>query len=127
LSQSLKMPQVFVVYVLMVVLVSLLPSGGISLWHIDKVGHYLAYAGMALLAFLTFKSRVGRVGALIFAVGLGAVLEWAQSFVPGRDMSVVDGIANTLGVITGAVCFCLWGEQIAGRVGQLTGRLGIQT
>ena len=123
----MKMPQVFVAYVLIVVFVSLLPSGGISLWHIDKIGHYLAYAGMAILAFLTFKSRVGQVGALIFAVGLGAVLEWAQSFVPGRDMSVADGMANTLGVISGAVCFYLWGEQIADRVGHLAGRLGTQT
>ena len=105
LSQGLKMVLIFALYVLLVIFVSLVPSGGISLWHIDKIGHFLAYAGMAILALLTFDSGIARISALIFAVALGAALEWGQSFVPGRDMSLLDGIANTLGVLSGTLLF----------------------
>jgi hypothetical protein len=94
LNQDVKMVLIFALYVLLVIFVSLFPSEGISLWHIDKIGHFLAYAGMAILAFLTFDSGIARISALFFAVALGAALEWGQSFVPGRDMSLLDGIAK---------------------------------
>jgi VanZ family protein len=43
---------------------------------------------------------------------LGALLEWGQSLVPGRDMSWVDGAANALGVLVGAVCFHFCGHTL---------------
>jgi VanZ family protein len=105
LNRGVKMGLIFALYVLLVIFVSLVPGEGISLWHIDKIGHFLAYAGMAVLAFLTFDSGRARISALVFAVALGAALEWGQSFVPGRDMSLLDGIANTLGVLAGTLLF----------------------
>jgi VanZ family protein len=110
LDRDSKMRLLFAFYVLLIVLASLSPSSGRSFWHIDKVGHFLAYSGMVVLAFLTFGSGVERLLVLIFAIGLGAVLEWVQSFVPGRDMSFIDGIANTLGVFAGALFFRLRGQ-----------------
>lgn len=104
------MPLMFALYVLAVISVSLVPSGGIALWHIDKIGHFLAYAGMGVLAFWAFDSGIARISALFFAIALGAVLEWGQSFVPGRDMSLVDGIANILGVFSGVLLFRLRGR-----------------
>jgi VanZ family protein len=104
---------VYVFYVLMVILVSLLPSTGGSFWHVDKIGHLIAYAGMAVLALVAFKSGISRALALFSAVSLGAALEWGQSFVPGRDMSMIDGIMNTLGVIAGTVLFWFRGQHIA--------------
>lgn len=112
MSQGLKMLVIYVFYVLMVIFVSLLPSTGVSFWHIDKIGHFFAYAGMAVLALLAFNSGISRSSALFFAVALGAALEWGQSFVPGRDMSLIDGMANTLGVITGTVLFWFRGQHI---------------
>ena len=106
MSQGWKMTLIFALYVLLVILVSLFPSTGISpVRHIDKIGHFLAYMGMAILALLTFDSGIARISALLFAVALGAALEWGQSFVPGRDMSLLDGIANTLGVLSGTLLF----------------------
>jgi len=55
---------------------SLFPSRGSSLWHVDKIGHFLAYLGMAILAFLAFNPGIARISALVFAIALGAVLEW---------------------------------------------------
>ena len=112
LRNKVKKHLVFSVYVLGVIFVSLLPGGGGSFWHLDKIGHYLAYLGMAVLAFLTFKAGTPQILALLFAVVLGAALEWCQSFLPGRDMSLWDGIANTLGVISGVVLFHFRGQYI---------------
>ena len=121
MSQGLKMLVIYVFYVLVVIFVSLLPSTGISFWYVDKIGHFCAYAGMAVLAHLAFNSKISRALALFFAVVLGAALEWGQSFVPGRDMSLVDGIANTLGVITGTVLFWFRGQHITRHVARFIG------
>ena len=99
-----------------VIILSLLPSGGVPFWHADKIAHFLAYAVMAVLALSGFRSRLFRPTALFCAVGLGTLLEWAQSFVPGRDMSLIDGIANTLGVFSGSLLFHLRGEDWVERI-----------
>jgi VanZ family protein len=113
---------IFALYVLAVILVSLLPGGGRSPVRVDDIGHFLAYAGMAVLACLTFSSGVARASALFFAVALGAALEWGQSFVPGRDMSLIDGMTNALGVLSGAVLFRLRGRHLARYVKRIMGR-----
>jgi VanZ family protein len=101
-------------YVLLVILVSLVPSSGDpSTWPIDKVGHFAAYAGMAVLAFLSFDTWTARLAALVGSVGLGAILEWGQSFVPGRDMSLVDALANTLGLLAGTMGFRFYGRVLS--------------
>ncbi len=105
-----KIRFVLLIYVLLVILASLLPSGGISVGNSDKVGHFFAYAGMAILALLSFEGKSARLAALLGAVGLGTLLEWGQSFVPGRDMSLADGITNALGVLVGALFFRFYGH-----------------
>ena len=105
MNSPAKIRLVLLVYVLLVILVSLLPSSGFSFWHIDKIGHFFAYCGMAILALLSFGVGSTRLVALLAAVGLGALLEWGQSFVPGRDMSLADGIVTALGVLAGALFF----------------------
>lgn len=112
MKTSRKIRYVLLIYVTLVVVVSLAPSSGASFWHIDKIGHFLAYGGMAILALLSFPVNSSRLAALLGCVALGAFLEWGQSFVPGRDMSLVDGLANTLGVLTGALFFRCQGQRL---------------
>lgn len=89
-----------------IVVVSLVPSSGGAIgWNLDKVGHFLAYAGLGLLACLSFEDRRSRLAALAGAVMLGSLLEVAQNFVPGRDMSALDELADIAGVLTGALIF----------------------
>jgi len=123
LNLSLKMPLVFTLYVLFVIFMSLFPSGeGISHWHIDKIGHFLAYTGMAMLTFLTLKRGIARISALFLAIALGAALEWGQSFVPGRNMSLIDGIVNTLGVLSGTLLFHLRGQYLVDYLERFIGK-----
>lgn len=101
------------VYAAGIVIVSLLPAGaGVGLWNLDKVGHFLAYAGLGLLVSLSFERAGARVAALIGAIALGALLEWGQSFVPGRQMSLADEIVNALGVVTGALIFRFKADEL---------------
>lgn len=97
---------VFILYALLIILLSLTPGDpeiGLAGW--DKVGHFLAYAGMAGLAFLTFRSKNGRFLALLFTIALGFLLEWIQSFIPARTMGWGDALANSLGVLVGTAVF----------------------
>lgn len=107
-----KIRLTLLIYTLLVSVVSLLPGSGASYGQADKVGHFIAYAGMAVLAMMSFKGRISRIAGLLGAIGVGALLEWGQSFIPGRDMSLLDGAANALGVLAGALFFRFWGEAL---------------
>lgn len=38
---------------------------------------------------------------MIFAIFFGLLTEVGQQFIPGRDMDIYDGIADTIGIIVG--------------------------
>ncbi|MDX8407004.1 MAG: VanZ family protein [Mariprofundaceae bacterium] len=71
----------------------------------DKIIHAIAYAVMAALFWLAFDAgQQARPGLMAFAAVLfcalyGASDEWHQSFVTGRDASVRDWLADTLGAM----------------------------
>lgn len=72
----------------------------------DKALHAGAYAlfgGFCLRAFHGGLHRPWRAvptaAALLLALGYGAADEWHQSWVPGRDASAADWIADAVGVV----------------------------
>jgi len=70
-----RMRLALVAWALGIVIVSLVPSTGVSLWNLDKVGHWFAYTGLAVLICLSFGVTTARLVGLIGAVALGALLE----------------------------------------------------
>jgi VanZ family protein len=72
-----------------------------SLWHLDKIGHFAAYGSLFTLTLFSFQPTRTRVAIFLLAIGLGITLEWLQSFVPGREMSALDALTNTVGLIFG--------------------------
>jgi len=108
-------------YVLAIIVVSVVPSSGVSLWNIDKAGHFVAYTGLAVLVCLTFGGRTQRILGLLGAVALGALLELVQSQVPGRDMSLVDGLVNTFGVLIGLLVFAVGERRVRGMAAAVFG------
>jgi VanZ family protein len=82
-----------------------LPAVTARVW--DKLLHMTEYGG---LAFLLARALMGDgrswravvLGATLLASAYGATDEYHQSFVPGRDSSVLDWSADTLGSIVGA-------------------------
>lgn len=102
---------VLFIYTLLIIFVSLAPiNQGIPMQNGDKAGHFLAYTGLSLLVCLAFAKRNQQIAALLLALGLGFLLEWGQSFVPGRDMSALDGLANSLGILTGIIIYYFQGD-----------------
>jgi len=82
-----------------------LPSGS------DKIIHYFEYSILALLFYrgLVYdRWNIGgliAVGVVIAGAGVALMDEFYQSFVPGRDCSLLDLVADFSGVISGTVIY----------------------
>jgi len=91
--------------ILLVVCLSLTPRMEIP-YHFsgaDKLAHFAAYTWLAMLPFFGFAGRrTALTGALLMAL-LGIGLECAQCYVPGREFSFFDILANSAGVTIGIV------------------------
>ena len=82
---------------------SLLPGDMLPPLPNDKVLHFGAYFLVALIpAACAARLRTGMVLAALGPV-LGALLEIAQAFVPGRSPELGDAIANSAGALVGAL------------------------
>jgi VanZ family protein len=78
----------------------------------DKLCHLIEYGGLGILLARLLRGalrvRFALVGALIaIAVGslIGAGDEYFQSYIPGRDSSVYDWMADTTGVMLAQIAF----------------------
>ena len=86
--------------------------GGMS----DLGAHALAYAGLGALLTRALAGGLGRsvrptlaVVAVVAASAYGVTDEFHQSFVPGRDPSGWDLLADTVGAALGAGAVMAWG------------------
>ena len=64
----------------------------------DKVGHLLGYFALQLSGGIGFKRATGIWFVLAFNICLGLGLETAQLYVPNREASMADMIANLAGI-----------------------------
>ena len=76
----------------------------------------VGYAIFGLILILTLKKYVVKndfLYAIIIAAGYGLLMEFLQMFVPNRDPSVVDAVANTVGAfITATIYQIKYGTKI---------------
>lgn len=94
----------------------LLPMPKFEWLTIDKLYHFIEYAILGiLLAWAFVKAKPSVVPSKLiwcFAAGLsilyGASDEWHQTFVPGRDATLADWIADVLGSIAGVLAVYLY-------------------
>ncbi|MBP2681514.1 MAG: hypothetical protein H6Q78_1377 [Candidatus Krumholzibacteriota bacterium] len=81
----------------------------------DKIAHFVEYFILGVLLFRGVGWNVTRSRPAVFgfmlavAVGIGAMDEIYQSFVPGRDMSIFDWSADALGAAAGTGLFVFTG------------------
>ena len=85
---------------------------GILGW--DKLQHFLAYGALGvavgLWAFPVFWKRrpvLALLLTILVSSAYGAIDEFHQYFVPGRDCNVWDWIADTLGAFLGALALMI--------------------
>ena len=93
----------FVIYTTFVTYISLRPVDSTSIEPWDKVGHIVIYSLFAVLGSGVIHNRSQYAALCAAIVVYGALIEWAQSFLPGRVMSFYDFLANVVGVVLGAI------------------------
>ncbi|MEN9968010.1 MAG: hypothetical protein RIR94_179 [Bacteroidota bacterium] len=73
----------------------------------DKVGHFIAYAILSLIALIVWRKRQTKfkIGLALALIGYGLLMEFLQGFVPGREVSAYDLLANSIGVGIGYLLF----------------------
>lgn len=75
----------------------------------DKLAHFVAYAVLGvLLAFGQARAGLAIAWAIALGVFVGGLDELYQGTVPGRSQELGDWIADSLGVIFGAVLYNTW-------------------
>ena len=101
----------FIILILAITILSLLPpKSNLELGKSDKIYHFLAYAILSLnFGFISTKIRSYFIG-IPFLIAYGLVIEFFQGFVPGRDPSFYDALANSMGVFSGFFIFRLFSK-----------------
>lgn len=77
-------------------------SGSGSAWHVSLLlngGHFVLFAGLAGLLAIAARARAPRAELLVWvvAVSWGALDEYHQAYVPGRDCSLLDLATDAAG------------------------------
>ncbi|MEM8843800.1 MAG: VanZ family protein [Pseudomonadota bacterium] len=76
-----------------------MPSGVEAAIHFnDKIIHAIAYFSLMLACDFSWKSGkflIIKAAMILFYSGM---IEYLQSFVPGREMSMLDIVANAVGI-----------------------------
>lgn len=89
----------------------LAPSGH---YGFDKLVHPGAFGLLTLLGILASANRRTGLLAVLAVFALGAAIEVAQSFVPGREASLSDLAGDAVGIAAGFTTVLL-GHRAAGR------------
>lgn len=90
---------IFISYLLLVIFISLVPQpAGSGSGNLDKIVHVLLYFVMGVIAYTAFNTFGKRIVIFIFMLLLGVSLELLQAYIPGRDASLYDALANTAGL-----------------------------
>lgn len=97
---------------IVITILSLLPpSSGVEVHVNDKVGHFLAYGvWMINLGLLFNKNHYWKI--IVSILVFSCMMEFFQSFIPGREVSIYDLLANTIGALIGTVILLLTKAQI---------------
>lgn len=108
---------VFLGYAVVIAYLSLTPTGAINVGSHDKSAHFLSYTVFAILGVRIGLSRKGFIALCIGIVFYSALMEFGQSFVPNRQMSALDLVANAMGVLVGYAA-CVWYRRAAALKGR---------
>ena len=91
---------IFVTLMLLSLYFSLTPTTSTvpMIWN-DKLVHCVSYFLLMMTLDFSWKSGQQLVVKSVLVLFYSSLIEYGQSFVPGREMSLADVIANGLGVL----------------------------
>lgn len=87
------------------------PKTTINLGNQDKISHYIAYFFLTINALLITQKRK-YILTMLFVILYGIIIEYLQSFVPGRFPSYNDVIANSLGTLSGLIIILIGSKKV---------------
>jgi VanZ family protein len=82
----------------------LAPAGWLPPLPNDKLLHFLAFAGLGVLALRMVHGQAQSGAALLALFGAGWLIEGLQNWVPGRKFCWRDMAANGAGILAAAAC-----------------------
>ena len=96
-------------YMLLITLFSHVPQEDLPKLDLDGIDYFFHFAEYSILGFLLFKSITSDelltfhpfYGSLLIGISFAILDEFHQSFVPGRHMSSIDMIFDSLGILFG--------------------------
>ncbi|QEN04867.1 hypothetical protein EW093_09170 [Thiospirochaeta perfilievii] len=106
MKKTLRLIPLFILYIAILYLSLKTPSGKPPIINnIDKLYHFIAYGTLGFtICFSILNKRISYV-ILVFSLIFGLTIEYIQGTLPYRDMSIADGISNTLGLISGTILY----------------------
>lgn len=93
------------------------PKSGIELGEHDKINHFIAYTVFSLNAGMLSANLRKHLLFLPLLILYGLLMEFCQGFVPGREPSLLDALANTTGVAIGFVLTLIYRKLNLGLFG----------
>ena len=92
------------------VILSLLPQDqtAIQVPFTDKVAHFVTYLILSFVALLSSKQKHSLFTILAVQILIGVCVEGAQSLTPDRTPEFLDIVANSSGVLFGALIYFLF-------------------
>ena len=86
----------------------------------DKLVHAISYFVLMLTFDFSVKSGESIIIKAVFVFLYSCAIEYAQGFVPGRDVSIMDIAANAAGIIVFMMCVPLLKRYNAYRTLRIT-------
>ena len=92
----------FITVIVGITVLSLMPPiSKINLSEKDKIGHFVAYTVLTINGLMIRKYQSKKMWLLFAFILYGGLMEFLQGFVPGREVSALDLVANTSGILVG--------------------------
>jgi hypothetical protein len=104
---------IFFLNIFVILFFSLKPADTLlNLGSTDKISHFSAYFSLSLLFCILQPKCKKRVLFVVLAICSGILIEVIQSHIPNRDMSWLDALTNSLGLISANICYYFYGKKI---------------
>lgn len=98
--------QILLLNIALILVLTLSPGNGkIAGDYLDKVIHFFIFLLLGYSICNNYQNQKALTEGLLWAILLGLATEVIQQVIPGRNMDIYDGIADTLGVVAGYYWF----------------------
>jgi len=86
--------------IVIILIISLAPTNGNMLGnYFDKIVHFLMYLILGINISRTYKNKTQANQLLLISALMGFIIEIVQGYIPGRNTSIYDGLANLTGLL----------------------------